>query len=172
MGAEAEEEDRNRMNLESGDIVRAAEKAQELYHRLILVVAASGTGKTGAVKQAAESRGWAYLNVNLELSKRMLDLTGRQRSLQASSVLRDLVKDVGGETVVLDNNEILFDLALQLDPLRVLKDLSRTKTIVATWNGQIDKSGLKYAEPDHPEYQHYPMSEVDFLSVATEGKEA
>ncbi len=159
------------MNLEFRDIVTTAEKVEELYHRLVLVVAASGAGKTGTVRQAAESCGWAYLNVNLELSKRMLDLTVRQRSIQASTILRDMIKDAGYETVVLDNNEILFDRTLQLDPLRVLKDLSRTRTVVATWNGLIDKTGLKYAEPDHPEYQHYPMSEVDFLYVTTEGTE-
>ncbi len=160
------------MNLDPGNIVKAAGNALELYHRLVLVVAVSGAGKTGAVKQVAEASGWPYLNVNLELAKRMLDMTGRQRSLQASTVLRDLLKDAGGGTVILDNNEILFDRALQLDPLRVLKELSRTKTVVATWNGRIDKNGLNYAEPDHPEYQHYPMSEIDFLYVATEGNEA
>lgn len=160
------------MALETEAIFRHVVAAEDLYHRLVLVVAPSGQGKTGVVKQAAETRDWPSINVNLELSKRMLDLTARQRALQASIVLRDLVKGAGGDPVVLDNNEILFDRTLQLDPLRVLKDLSRTKTVVATWNGQIDDSGLTYAEPDHPEYQHYPMSEIDFLYVAKEGTEA
>lgn len=159
-------------NLQPSDIDRSARQAAELYHRLVLVVAPSGSQKTRVVRQIAKDRSWPYVNVNLELSKRMLDLTARQRALQAPTVLRDLIKEAGDDSIVLDNNEILFDRALQLDPLRVLKDLSRSTTVVATWNGQIDGSGLGYAEPDHPEYQHYPMSEVDFLYVTPEGKEA
>ncbi|MEZ5277102.1 MAG: BREX-3 system P-loop-containing protein BrxF [Opitutaceae bacterium] len=153
-------------------VADAINDATSLYHRLVLVVGPSGSGKTGAVRRVAISHPCPCLNVNLELSKQMLNLTGRQRSLQALTVLRDLIKDAGDDTVVLDNNEILFDRTLQLDPLRVLKELSRTKTIVATWNGHIDKNSLDYAEPDHPEYQHYPISEVDFVYVTTEGKEA
>jgi hypothetical protein len=37
--------------------------------------------------------------------------------------------------VLLDNIELLFDVHLKQDPLRLLQGLSRNKTVVATWNG-------------------------------------
>ena len=151
------------MNLLPDDIFRAAGQAQELYHRLVLLVAPAGAGKTAILRSVAEARKLPFLNVNLEVSSRMLDLTGRQRAIRAGKVLREIVDGTQGSPVLLDNIEILFDQSLKQDPLRLLKDVARSRTVVASWNGTMDDRGLTYAQPDHPEYQHYPPSEIDFL---------
>ena len=128
--------------------------AEALYHRLILVAAPSGAGKTEALRKVAASTGARLVNLNLELSRRMLDLTGRERALR----LPDLLDDVVGRDaplVLLDNIELLFDVAFQHDPLRLLQGLSRNRTIVASWNGTLDDGYLSYAVPDHPEFRRY-----------------
>ena len=35
--------------------------------------------------------------------------------------------------ILLDNIEVIFDVALKQDPLRLLQRLSRNKTVVAAW---------------------------------------
>jgi hypothetical protein len=67
----------------------------------------------------------------------MLDLTERQRALQLPRLLGEIVGEATGELVLLDNIEILFDVHLKQDPLRLLQGLSRNKTVVAAWNGSI-----------------------------------
>ena len=106
------------------------------------------------------------MNVNLDLSRRMLELTARQRSLQVLGHLREIVANDGGEIILLDNLEIIFDVALKQDPLRLLQGLSRNKTIVAAWNGTIVDNYLIYGVPTHPEYRRYPMH--DLLVASTE----
>ena len=152
-------------------IMRKVKQAAELYHRLMLVVAPSGAGKTTALTYVKERIGAPLVNVNLELSRRMLELTGRQRALQLPRLLREIVDDAAGDlpaetsaqagVVLIDNLEILFDVSLQQDPLRLLQGLSRNKTVVASWNGSIDKDHMTYAVPDHPEYRRYLVR--DFL---------
>jgi hypothetical protein len=61
---------------------QATEQAQRSFHRLVLLVGPSGAGKTGLLRQLAESRGCAYLNVNLQLSQRMLELLRNRRPRQ------------------------------------------------------------------------------------------
>ena len=61
-------------------VVRKLKQAAELYQRLILVVAPAGTEKTLALQEVQRRAGLTLLNVNLELSRRMLDLTERQRA--------------------------------------------------------------------------------------------
>ncbi len=141
-------------------------KAAELYHRLILVVAPSGTGKTVALKQTGKNIGTSILNVNLELSRQMLDLTEKQRPLKVSRLLDDAVNSIGGDVILLDNIEILFETSLKQDPLRLLQGLSRNKTVVAAWNGSIDGDHMIYAVPDHPEYRRYMVR--DFLVASPE----
>jgi len=115
-----------------------------LYHRLILIVGPAGSGKTSALQEVSASTslsacghaqaGAPLVNVNLELSRRMLDLTERQRALQLPRLLGEIVPacraghgagrgeatgDLPAATlaaqaglVLLDNIEILFDVHL------------------------------------------------------------
>ena len=142
-------------------VVRKIKQADELYHRLMLVVAPAGAGKTTALQDVKERVGAPLINVNLDLSRRMLDLTERQRALQLPRLLREIINDAAGDVVLFDNIEILFDLSLKQDPLRLLQGLSRNKTVVAAWNGSIDGDHMIYAVPEHPEYRRYMVR--DFL---------
>lgn len=82
-------------------------EARELYHRLILMVGPAGSGKTSALQEVSTSTSAPLINVNLELSRRMLDLTERQRALQVPRLLGEIVDETAGDVAFLDNIEIL-----------------------------------------------------------------
>ena len=147
-------------------LMRKIGEARELYHRLIVLVGPSGSGKTRALQLVSHAISAPLINVNLELSRRMLDLTERQRALQLPRLLGKIVDEAAGDVVLLDNIEILFDVHLKQDPLRLLKGLSRNKTVVAAWSGSIVDGHMTYAVPDHPEYRRYPIR--DFLVASPE----
>ena len=141
-------------------IMRKVKQLDELYHRLMLVVAPSGAGKTTALQDVRDRTGAPLVNVNLELSSLMLDLTLRQRALHLPRLLREIVDKDEGKMTLLDNTELLFDVHLKQDPLRLLQGLSRNKNMVVSWNGTINNNFLTYAEPDHPEYRRYPVHDL------------
>jgi len=147
-------------------ILENIDQAKDLYYQLVLVVGPADSGKTIALQHVHARISAPLINVNLELSQRLLDLTERQRALQLSRILTEIVTASAGDVVLLDNIELLFDISLKQDPLRLLQGLSRHKTIVAAWNGTIENGHLIYATPDHPEYRRYPVQ--DFLAVMTE----
>ena len=95
-------------------------------------------------------------------------MTERQRSLQLQRLLEEIIFDHDEEIILLDNIEIIFDLSLHQDPLRLLQRISRNKTVVAAWNGTIDGDFLTYAAPAYIEYRRYPIR--DLLIVTPEGK--
>lgn len=144
-------------------IVQKINQAPALYYRLILVVAPAGAGKTAALQNVQERTGAHLVNVNLALSRQLLELTERQRTLQIPRLLEKIVDNDNG-IVLLDNIEILFDINLKQDSLRLLQRLARNKTIVAAWNGTIVEDSLIYAISTHPEYKRYPIQ--DFLVVS------
>ena len=147
-------------------IIRKIGEAANHYYRLILVVAPAGGGKTTSLRDVRDRTGAPLVNVNLDLSRQMLELTERQRSLQVLGLLRDIITNNSGEMILLDNTEVIFDVALKQNPLRLLQRLSRNKTIVAAWNGTVVNNSLIYGVPDHPEYRHYPIQ--DFLVAREE----
>jgi predicted ATPase len=150
----------------SNQIIERIDQAAGLYHRLVMLVAPAGAGKTAVLQEVRERMSVPLVNVNFELSRRMLDLTERQRALQLPRLLSEIVGAATTEVVLLDNVEVLFDVSLQQDPLRLLQGLSRNKTVVAAWSGSIDGEHMVYATPDHPEYRRYPVR--DFLVVNPE----
>ena len=144
-------------------VIERIGQAAELYHRLVMLVAPAGSGKTVALQEVHKRTAAPLVNVNLELSRGMLDLTSRQRALQLPRLLAEIVGASAADVVLLDNLEVLFDVSLKQDPLRLLQGLSRNKTVVAAWSGSIDGEYVVYATPDHPEYKRYPLR--DFLYV-------
>ncbi len=129
---------------------RSLESAEGLYYRLVLLVGRSGSGKTEVLRDIAEELGTSVINVNLALSRELLELTEKP--------------------TVLDNLEILFDKDLKQDPLRLLQGISRNRTVVASWSGIYAEGRLFYAETGHPEYRIYQS--VDALIVDMDGTAA
>ncbi|MDA3835115.1 MAG: BREX-3 system P-loop-containing protein BrxF [Spirochaetales bacterium] len=152
----------------SQQIVTALSEVEGLYHRLVFLVGETGSGKTMTLQDVSQQLDLQPLNVNLELSEQLLELTAKQRTLQLPRFLEDLVSDKG-QTVILDNIEILFDVDLQQDPLRLLQRISRNRNIVVAWNGRVADKKLIYAEPGHPEYRNYAAP--DFIIVPTTRQE-
>lgn len=144
----------------SGEIQRRIKEAEAQYHRLVLVVGPARSGKTIALQQLAQRSGYPLLNVNLCLSERILDVTVRQRALRTPKLLDELIGTAGANVVLLDNIEMLFDRDLRQDPLRLLQRLSRSRTVVAAWPGEVVGIDLVYAEPGHPEYRRYTSPEA------------
>jgi hypothetical protein len=93
------------------------------------------------------------INVNLELSRRMLELTERQRALQLPRLRSETVNAGQNHLILLEDIELLLDVSLEQDPLRLLKGLSRNKTLVEAWKGSVGNGYLIYSRPDHPEYK-------------------
>ena len=133
--------------------------AEGLYHSLVLLVGETGSGKTGVLRAVEEDLGISLININLALSRELLELTARQRSLQFPGIL-DQITNEAQSPVALDNLEILFDKDLKQNPLHLLQGLSRNRTVLASWNGTSTGRRIVYAEIGHPEYRSYESGDV------------
>ncbi len=144
--------------------ILSLEAAEGLYHKLVLLVGRSGSGKTAVIQKLAQGHGLPLINVNLSLAKELLELTEKQRLLKLSDILHQVVRK-SGKIAFLDNIEILFDTGLQQDPLRLLQGLSRNQIVIATWNGALGEGRLTYGEPGHKEYRSYELSDTLVVSM-------
>jgi Cdc6-like AAA superfamily ATPase len=144
---------------------QAIQQVASQYFRLVLLVGTPGSGKTAALQFVAKEHGCPLVNVNLELSKRMLELTRDQRSRQVERLLKEIIAAAPGDMVPLDNLEILFDTSLEVEPLRLLQVSSRNRTIVASWNGNFQGGTLTYAEAGHPEFIQFKQTEAVVITV-------
>jgi hypothetical protein len=135
------------------------------YYRLALVVGSPGAGKTRLLKELCRRQKLPYVNINLELSRLLLELTAKERPLRTRRLLEDIIAEKPGDVIVLDNIELLFDPALKQDPLACLQAISRHRTLVVSWAGEHVDELLTYAEPAHPEYRRYEHPEAAIIAM-------
>jgi chromosomal replication initiation ATPase DnaA len=159
-------------------IKEAITHAPGMYSRLILLVGPSGSGKTRALQRISTEYDKNLYNVNLEMSKALMEIPIQRRESRASRVFDDMIKSFLGESkaedrlVFLDNLEILFDKDLKQDPLLLLQSISRNTnaTIVASWNGNWSNKKLTFAVSGHPEYRYYDNIDAQIISFGKEDK--
>ena len=84
--------------------------------------------------------------------------------MRLSNVLDDILGEYGSP-VLLCHIEILFDPGFRQDPLRLLQQLSRGRTIVAAWNGAVEGGFLTYGEPGHREYQRHSTEGLALVEI-------
>ncbi|KVP70613.1 hypothetical protein WJ99_11215 [Burkholderia ubonensis] len=149
---------------------RLVDEVATLHSKLILLVGSPGSGKTALLAKLANRRGAKVMNVGAVLGKRLAALPLRQRALQANAVTRELADEYAtGDLLLLDNIELLFDRALKLDPLDLLKRHAHARRVVAVWPGERRDGRLSYAEMGHPEYQDYGLDGLVPFEIETVG---
>ena len=145
-------------------LMDSTNKAKDLYYSLVLLVGLPDSGKTALLNEAARELGQSIININLELSQRLLEMTNKRRVLKVSAKFDEVLAPCP-EYAILDSTEILFDVSLKQDPLALLKRISRNRTIIASWNGSIDNGKLIYSETGHPEYRTYNPTDIQVVSM-------
>lgn len=106
------------------------------------------------------------INIGKTLSEKLLNVPLKQRPLKVGGLLGNILKEARGDVVLLEHLEVLFEESLRVDPLTLLRNISRHHTIVAVWRGELRDGSLVYSIPGHPEYRSYPARDLVTVEVS------
>ncbi len=67
--------------------------------------------------------------------------------------------------VICTDIDLLFDPTLALDPLRLLRDSSRSAVLIVLWPGAVADGVLDYAVPAHAHYRTWSRSDLPAEAV-------
>ena len=90
-----------------------------------IVVGKSGSGKTSLLRRISKELHFPLISLGLELSRRLLSLTNKQRKLMAAEIIEEILDEQDAPILVIDNTEVIFDPNLKLNPSGLLKNISR-----------------------------------------------
>jgi hypothetical protein len=147
------------------DYVQAINQAATCYHKLILIVGRSGSGKTYLLKKICGQMQIPLINLGIGLSQKLLPLTISERKLKTCEIVSELIDAQGASRLAIDNTEVIFDPSLMLNPLGLLQSLSRIRLLIWSWNGEVEDGHVIYSYPGHPEYQRIPTSEITLITL-------
>lgn len=145
-------------------LTKKAHNAASAFYRLVLIVGPHGCGKSALLQSFTNEEHQSVVNVGVELSKRLMEEPARNRPARVASLFRELI-DTTASTVLLDNIEVLFEPSLKMNPLKLLQQLSRQTTVVATWPGRIIGNTITYAVEGESEFRSYPLSDIAYIQM-------
>lgn len=118
--------------------------------------------KGNTLKYYSEVNELPYINVNIYLSEKLMDVKPNRRPYKAVDLMNAL-GDRDLDTICLDYFEILFEPSLKLQPFDILKNLSRRKTVLVAWRYELKDGYLVYAQPGHPEYKKELIADTTII---------
>ena len=105
------------------------------------------------------------LNLNLILSRILITLKKNELDNPNELIENTLFKNTTKDIILLAHTNILFDVNLKWNPLDIFKKLSRNRTIIVLWDGELTRRGLEYASHPHLENMNYSMDELDQIII-------
>ena len=118
--------------------------------------------KGDTLKYYSEVNELPYINVNLYLSEKLMDVKPNRHPYKVIDHMNAL-GDTGDDIICLDYFEILFESSLKLQPFDILKNLSRRKTVLVAWRYELKDGYLVYAQPGHPEYRKEMIADTTII---------
>lgn len=134
--------------------------------RLLLLVGPQPARLTRRLHAWRDQLGVPLLDLSPLLAERLPAGPPAARAARAAAVLDDLLAS-GDAPLLVDHVDALFDSALGLDPLALLKRAGRRRALVVAWCGAATADGLTHATPDQPTYRRYPPADLDDITLVT-----
>ena len=106
---------------------------------------------------------WTNLRLGQELSAVLLSETPRRRPHEARRWMKARLGEMSPGPVLCSEIDLLFEPTLELDPLSLMRDVSRVARMVVAWPGSYLDDVLAYAVPDHSHYRTWRKPEVPIV---------
>lgn len=133
------------------EFLKEVEGLTEKEIKVLVVTGKPGSGKSKVLREAAETKGWDYIDTRLLITEDFLKLLPSERRVNTPEVLKNELLSHHGDVVMLDRIQTLFIPVFNIDPKSVLDELGRAFTVVIAWPGYVKDGLLCYDKFDGTE---------------------
>jgi hypothetical protein len=139
-------------------------------HKLVILLGDFGTGKTGLLKDVAAEINGRYVNLNLELTDRLLTLP-RSRYADGVTTHKEIDQlcdelSPNDEPLLIDNAELLFSPELgKLNPIDTFKRISRQRPVVLALPARRIGRYAEYSQLGRADPLRMALEEFSFIDI-------
>jgi len=147
-------------------VENAIRQSSDHLHRLVIVLGVSTPPRSIFLKRLKmKINGAAYVNLGLEASKVLKDVPSYARRDEVEGIIGTITDQAEGDVLLLDGLGVLLDPDLEFDPIRFLRDLSRSRIVVASIGGEYVNGVLTYSEQGHSEYRRLDVGDAVIVDL-------
>ena len=141
------------------EVLARWKEIQNDEEKLLFIVGGPGSGKSKIIRGLAFQDGWKYMEAKDLINEDFLEFARDLRPEMAKEEVCTALKATGSEVVLLDNVVVLFAPILNLNPIALLKNLSKKYPLIVGWRGSFDGEKLYLEHNGNP---HYSSIEVEY----------
>lgn len=104
------------------------------------------------------------INLNLNLANRLLGYEKALRAMKSEEEAKQIVR-TEDKPLYIEDYEMLFTPDYEIDVLRYLCEMARTRHIAIKWCGELNGKILSYSEPGNEDYKCYDINDYDVLCI-------
>ena len=145
-------------------VVECVHQVEKNSEHVVLIVGKPGSGKSKVLRELDAMRGWKYVDSRTLLNSDFMELPPKARAAEAAITIGKQLERKGAQVILLDNIQVLFTPLLQLEPLDLLRNLSRKQTIVAAWPGDY-QDGCLVIVRSPGEVREYPAEGLQIIQI-------
>ena len=127
-------------------------------HKLLLLIGRPGSGKSKFLYNYSREKGIPILNLDNILGEKIPE--GKDANY-VYAFTQGFLSTYTPEEILLDKKKILYQKDSNIDLLDFLRELSQSKTVVATWNGYTENGKLIHVCDAIGRTIEYNLAEID-----------
>lgn len=131
----------------------------ETKHKLLLIIGKPGSGKSKFLHNYSKDKGIPILDLDNILGDRIPE--GKD-SNYVYAFIEGFLSTYKPDEILLDKKKILYRKDSNIDLLDFLRELAKTKTVIATWNGYTENGKLIHVCDELEKDFEYDLSSIDF----------
>lgn len=110
---------------------------------------------------------WERFSIGKMLSNYLITQEETRYSLVISKWLEDVLREKAPGPIICSDIDILFQPALDLDPLFIFRQISRFASLIVLWPGSFKDGILSYAVPEHKHYRFWKeVQDIEIKGVS------
>jgi len=134
--------------------------SSQAYYPCVLLTETGVARLHAAAQLLASQLGWPVVSAGETLCAALLDIPRKRRPQAARQAIMDQIERLAPGPLLCCDIDLLFDPALELDPLRLLRDASRQAPLAVFWPGAYTDGLLSYAVAEHAHYRAWRQTEL------------
>ena len=104
------------------------------------------------------------VSLNVDLAKKLSAMKPNRRTMRMEQCFRQVIENLPDDVVIKDF-DVLFNPDYEVDVLRIMCSVARTKSFRMLWPGKCEDGRLIYAEEGFRDYKVFEVDKYDVTCV-------